>query len=241
MGKKVDPRDFLLNTDYEMDKIVYYLETYLTPDQYGNVSVPHTLSFIPLVTGIWSKTADFSEPHALSGTGGVIDPSNNSYSPEIITCSADVNSVSFTQFAGPIATPTNFPFYVRVMGFEPYGSHKNAGKTAFNADKFILNTDYNYLKLYKSGCEDLVFNSGTGAYNPITITHNLGYHAQALFWIECDNGADYRYTIPLNATMLPNIFTNDASVKSYTDKFVINAPIISYTQKLQYRIYYDET
>ena len=241
MAGKVDPRDFLLNTDYEMDKIIYYLDTYVTPNQYRQVTIPHNLGFAPLITGVWSKTADFAEPHALSGTGGVIDTSTNSYSVEIISCSADANQIDFTQFAGPISTPTNFPFYVRVMGFEPNGSHKNIGKTAYNANQFILNTDYNYLKLYKAGSEDFVFNENTGAFNPVTITHNLGYHAQGLFWVECDNGLDYQYIVPLNATMLPNIYVTEASIKSYTDKFIIIPPPMAYRQKLQYRIYYDET
>lgn len=240
MAKKIDPRDFYLNTDYEMDKIIYYKEVKLTPGQYGNVTLPHSLGIAPLVTGVWSKTADFAEPHSFSGISGVVDPSTNSYSVEIISVHADENEFFFTQFAGPISSPTNFPFYARIMCFEPAGSHKDLPGTSKNASQFILNTDYNYLKLFKSGAEDVVFNTQTGLYDPITITHNLGYHAQALFWVE-SIGSGWREVRPLNGVLLPSIYVDEACVKSYTDKFIILAPPLQAgSGRIHYRIYYDE-
>lgn len=240
MAKKIDPREFYLNTDYEMDKIVYYKETYLTPNQYGNATLPHTLGIAPLVTGVWSKTADFSEPHSFSGINGVVDPSSQSYTQDVISVHADDTQLIFTQFSGPLSNPTNFPFYVRIMGFEPSGVHKDLGKTSQNANTFILNTDYNYLKLYKAGAADVVWNTQTGLYDPVTITHNLGYHAQALFWVE-SFGQDYHEIIPLTGVLLPNIYVDKSSVESYTDKFIIRPPAVSgSTHKIQYRIYYDE-
>jgi hypothetical protein len=237
---KVDPRDFYLNTDYEMDKIIYYKETKLTPNQYGNVVLQHTLGLAPLITGVWAKTADFSEPHPFSGVSGVVDPSSNSYVNDVVAVNADENEILFTQFTGSISGGGRYPFYVRIMGFEPSGSHKDLGKTSQNASVFILNTDYNYLKLYKAGSEDVVWNSQTGLFDPITITHNLGYHPQALFWIE-SVGTDYRETLPLTHVSLPNIYTDKACVESYTDKFIVRPPLVSgSSNKIQYRIYYDE-
>lgn len=240
MAKKIDPRDFYLNTDYEMDKIIYYKEAKLTPGQYGNVTLPHSLGIAPLVTGVWSKTADFTEPHSFSGISGVVDPSTNSYSVDIITCSANQSEFFFTQYAGPISSPTNFPFYARIICFEPAGGHKDLPKTSQNANQFILNTDYNYLKLFKSGSEDVVWNTQTGLYDPITITHNLGYHAQGLFWVESVD-TYYNDIMPINGVLLPSMYVDKAGVESYTDKFIVYPPPLQAgSGRIHYRIYYDE-
>lgn len=237
---KTDPRDFLLNTDYEMDKIIYFKEVKLTPNQYGVATVTHNLGIAPLVTGVWSKNDSFNEPHALSGTSGVIDPSTSSYVMETIICHSDETKITFTQYAGPVSSPTNFTFYVRIMCFEPYGSHKNLPHTSKNANKFILNTDYNYLKLWEAGAKDTTYDPNLGQLAPVTIEHNLGYHAQGLFWIE-SFGQNYHETIPITAWIIPNIFTDKAGVESFTNKFIIYPPLVSgSTHKIQYRIYYDE-
>ena len=234
----VDPRDFFLNTNYEMDKIIYYKEVYLTPNQYGSATFPHDLGIAPLVTGVWSYTADFAEPHTLAGIGEELDPSTNTYSIDIVTCSATDSQFNFTQFSGPISNPNRTPFYARIMCFEPTTSHANLPKTSFNAKEFILNTDYNYLKLCKAGAENVVYSQGQ--YQPITITHNLGYHAQALFWVE-SIGTNFDEIQPINGVMLPNIYTDKSGIESYTDKFIIYPPQLQAGDgRIHYRIYYDE-
>ena len=233
----VKPDDFLLNTDYEMDKIIYFKEGKFTPGQYGRVEIPHNLGIAPLVTGVWSKNADFSEPHTFSGVSGVVDPSSNSYVTASISCASDDSKITLTQFSGPISAQTYFQFYVRIMGFEPSGSHKSLPKTSQNANKFTLNTDYNYLKLYKAGAEDVIYSGGM--YQPITIQHNLGYRPQAIFWVE-SFAQDYHEILPLNSVELPSIYVDKRAVESYPNKFVIYPPsIFGTSHKIQYRIYYD--
>ena len=61
---KVDPRNFLLNTDYEMDKIVYFKEGSLNAGQY-DVDMPHGLNFTPLVFGVCAFNSDFSDPRSV--------------------------------------------------------------------------------------------------------------------------------------------------------------------------------
>ena len=233
------PDDFLLNTDYEMDKIIYFKEGKFTPGQFGRVEIPHTLGIAPLITGVWSKYADFSEPHNFSGVSGIVDPSSNSYVVDTVSCASDDNKIALTQFSGPISSQIHYDFYVRLMGFEPSGSHKNLPKTSQNANKFILNTDYNYLKLYKAGAEDVV-DSG-GMYQPITIQHDLGYHAQALFWVESFGLNDFHEILPLNSVEMANIYVDKRGVESYTDKFIVYPPsgVYGTSHKIQYRIYYD--
>ena len=73
---KVDPRDFLLNTDYEMDKIVYFKEGSLNSGQ-TDVSIPHKLGFAPLIFGICAFNEDFSDargiPYQYQTTSDFVD------------------------------------------------------------------------------------------------------------------------------------------------------------------------
>ena len=249
MAKKVDPRDFLLNTDFEMDKIVYFKEAELMPDQFGGASISHSLGIAPLVFGVWSKTKDFAIPHAFC-EAGFSEPATGKYVVETISCTSTESSINFIQYAGTESTPAPFKFYVRIFGFEPSDSHKNLPKTSFNADTFVLNTDYNYLKLYKKGVENIVIPSQAIAPSAITIKHNLGYRPQALFWVDSEYQGHHEVTqIDILRTAHQENYDGavtvvpSAGIQSYTDRFVIEPSMPQYgdTHKLHYRIYYDET
>lgn len=247
---KVDPRDFLLNTDYEMDKIVYFKDTKLTPDSFGTVTIAHNLGFAPLITGLWAKTPDFGTPQRFS-SGAFENASHTSYIIDTVRCVATEHDIQFQLSSGQVASPTTYPFYVRIMGFEPSDSHAKIGKTSQNANTFILNTDYNYLKLYKKGVENITMSSDYSSTNPITIKHDFGYRPQALFWLETSyQGADYNVAafdaldLPATSTVEGQTITSPKTgIESYTDRFVVKAPVPQYGDRyrLHYRIYYDET
>ena len=203
---KVDPRDFLLNTDYEMDKIIYFTEG--TVDNQQTLNIPHNLGFAPLVFGVGAFTSDFSDPRNL--------PFTESTSDNTIGCTLDASSTKiqliFTDYSS--AKPK---IYFRVYGFEPTGSHAKIGATSKYSRQFILNTDYNYCKLYKTG----VTTPNT------TITHNLGYLPQVLAWRETSNGlvSPIEYSGVGNAV----IVTDTTVIFNYRG-----------ASKIHYRIYYDE-
>ena len=247
MARKVDPRDFLLNTDFEMDKIIYFKEEKLT-SHWMTATIQHSLGFAPLIIGVWSETADFAVSHPFSPTD-VIDPATNTYKNKTVTCYITEETIEFICYYGPVDNPTDFTFYVRLYGFEPSDVNKNVPKTSFNANTFVLNTDYNYLKLYEKGVK-LIDTSGQYPV-AVTITHNLGYVPQALFWLEAvyDNFHEMRQfdilttvhqtTYGGTTTTIPKM-----GVECYDDRFVIKpteSPYGSNGQyKLHYRIYYDE-
>ena len=62
MSGKVDPREFLLNTDYEMDKIIYFKEGKVNNpiNNYETISIPHNLGFAPLIFGVCSFNSSFT-------------------------------------------------------------------------------------------------------------------------------------------------------------------------------------
>ena len=218
MSGKVDPREFLLNTDYEMDKIIYFKEgSFTTPHgQYKSITINHNLSFVPLVFGILSFNSDFTNTRTIPFSLSTIAASSTS------SCSLDADStqisLSYLDEPGRFSTTVRY----RIYGFEPSNSREKVGATNKYAKNFILNTDYNYCKLYKKG----VANSGE------TITHNLGYIPQTLAWKETTFYGDPIIS-PIDDSTLS---TSEVTINSQKVKF--NVPDAT---KIHYRIYYDAT
>lgn len=248
---KVDPRDFLLNTDYEMDKVIYYKDGEITPNSYGIATIAHKLPFAPLLTGVWSKTSDFTEPHAFfkvspsySSTAGAYK-----YMIDAVELQNDSTNITLHLLSGLSNNPTVYNYYVRIFGFEPSDGRNNTPATSQYAKNFILNTDYNYLKLHSKGVLPVTYSGGYP--QPVTITHDLGYIPQALFWAEGDyQGApsfieqiDYM-TTSATSNIGGQIATRPKScVEAYNDKFIIYPPLYNGgfdSIKIHYRIYYDE-
>ena len=57
-----NPNNFLINTDYPLDMIIYYKFYELTTNGSSSqtVTIPHGLGFTPLLFGVWSTTPDFA-------------------------------------------------------------------------------------------------------------------------------------------------------------------------------------
>lgn len=216
---KVDPRDFLLNTDYEMDKIVYFQQGSLNVGEY-DIDTPHNLPFTPLVFGVCAFNEDFSDARGV--------PYEYLTQQTSITFTASANAtnvrVSYTNDAG---TPDKI--YYRIYGFEPSDSRAKVGITSKHGKEFILNTDYNYCKLYKKGVVD--------GQTATTIEHNFGYIPQILIWAESSSG----WIAPLERSDWGDIY-GDISTSGV---FVTPAEVqfdasLYHYDKLHYRIYYDE-
>lgn len=161
---KVNPDDFLLNTDFEMDQIILAK----TGDFIGTVEIPHSLQYAPLPFGIWSTDENFSTVNSI----GVSDPgSYPGYTKRL-----GVDCVSFSdkillKASGDGSNTTKI--YYRLFAFEPDNIRKTAPHTANFANQFILNTDYNYRKILATG----VFTQSGQEYE-----HNLGYIPQIMAW-----------------------------------------------------------
>ena len=184
---KVDPRDFLLNTDFGMDKIIYYKEVHRTVSSITNVTIPHELPTAPLIFGVWATNPDFTNSHNIS------DGEHPWDNVLIVRGHADTKNVyltlvpNYTQ-QGYVSTD----FYIRIFGFEPgYNwedivTHevlvlkgKKIPPTSKYAKKFILNTDYNYLKLVRAGKISQHYESSDQSWR---FTHGLGYVPQVMLW-----------------------------------------------------------
>lgn len=226
MAKKVDPRDFLINTDYEMDKIVFVGEGIIqtTPGNEQDAYISTGLPFYPLAFGICAYDKDFknawSIPHStdyyMIGTNPVTLEAELS-----INVHTEKNMIVVSYKAASTASNVR-PMYYRVYAFEPTTSNAKVGATKGHAGTFLLNSDHNYRKLYKKG--------HAMAGETVVINHNLGYIPQCRFWYDWGG-------------------QNDGFIHDYNDSLTITDKVVSFTVPsgglldssiLHYRVYCDE-
>ena len=184
-----NPNDFLLNTDYEMDKIVYFWEgSFNITQTHQSNTVTNNLGFLPLVFGIWSENKDFSDPHRMSsGISNIYSYASNVAHATIQSYQENNPLTGVLQSRYFYIEFDNIPtgtVYVRLYGLEPDNVFQHIASTAKYANTFILNTDYNYRKLLKKGRIELVDSNNSGFYDPVVIDHNLNYIPQVMLWIE---------------------------------------------------------
>lgn len=214
-----NPKDFLLNTDYEIDKIILVKTGSFTK----NVYIPHDLGFIPLPFGVWSTDPDFTTVNTL----GVSDiNSQPGYTPRLgVECEAYDDKVRIIASGDGSTTTT---IYYRLYALEPPGLNATIAATSDLANKFVLNTDYNYRKLKAEG----IFTQTGEEY-----AHNLGYIPQVMAWVESPVPAD-----PDKRAIAPMTFaSNFTGYKiTVTDTKIIGGKTGVFGDKYYWRVYYDK-
>lgn len=208
-----DARNFLLNTDYPMDKVIYMKSGSFN---FGEINIPHGLGFMPLPLVQFSFDSDFNTCYEVTDRPWELYPSTFPYIFAVSSNSTNIKIEAYG-FGGPYST-----VYYRVLCFAPSNVYSNVTTTPVANDEFIINTDYNYTKLYMSG----ITNQNT------TINHNLGYVPQVIVWQETDPGITptQYYGFPLNEA--PQITTTQLILPA------INAA--STIKRFHYRIYIDD-
>lgn len=200
-----------LNTDYPMDKIIYMTSGSYTQAGGGSTisTIAHNLPFRPLLVGNWSTSADFSTTNEMFSP--VYADIDGTY---LLVFSNDTNAV----ISGFKATAGNQTIYYRIYGLMPSDVDEDAPATASVADNVVLNTDYNYTKLYY---DELVPAAAT-----TTITHNFGYRPQVMAWgvnLSVAHGTgvinqDYDcYITVTDTTVVVHSAAKDVHLKIYAD------------------------
>ena len=224
-----DPRNFLLNTDYPMDQIVYLKEGSFVQGDTGSftINIPHNLPFTPLPEMVWSHTADF----AICQTGPDETYMDNQWTTMVgeyyQVLANDTNII----IQGNNNSGTTKTIYYRIWAFAPSTASLDSivSSTIDTGDNFILNTDYNYMKLAYNGYLPI---SGTQS----VFTHNLGYIPRVKVW------AISGITDPL--VYIQSISTDPTgSSGSSVGLYVTTTQIIMMNNGgyngIEYRIYYD--
>ena len=218
----IDPRDFLLNTDYEMDKVILFYEGSLAPSSSGSgyeEVIQHDLGFTPLVFGVCAFNSDFSDSRSLPY---IEFTQENAISVSVEAYSSTIK-ISYGNYE---STPDKV--YYRIYGFEPSGSKADIPPTANKATEFILNTDYNYCKLLSAGTVD-------GDSDTI-VPHNLGYLPFVLAWQESSNGM----IDPVELNLWSDPITNSPYGVRVGEQDILFKYSGQGLSKIHYRIYYDE-
>lgn len=211
-----DPRDFLLNTDYELDKIILVE----TGSFVGRKDISHDLGFAPMPFGVWSTDQDFTTVNTIGVTDSDVHPS---YTPRLgVWCRADDNKIRIASDGDGSESTT---IYYRLYAFEPPNNNSDVPSTSGLAKTFVLNTDYNYRKLMATG----TFTQDNQEY-----AHNLGYLPQVMAWVDY-RGWDPDYGI--EPYMSASDFTNS---KITVTSSKIQAGHLLSGAKIYWRIYYDE-
>lgn len=215
-------KNFLLNSDYPQDKVVLLLSGSIPIDS-ATHTIPHNLPFTPLVDGCWSMTSDFSTSYEFYS--GDFPSGNPGYffAHEVQLQANSTNVILPTlDIAGGSKTA-----YYRIFGFEPSDSTADIASPITSSDNFVLNTDYNYMKLYTSG----VANPGTAA--TYTIVHGLGYKPQVRAWYTVAG-------ISKPTTQAGDAFAGRICVVPTDTSIIVLNPNGDNITRFDYRMYFDD-
>lgn len=162
----MNPRNFKLNSDYPIDKVVGYSTGSVVVSAFNTAtpSVAHGLSYAPLYYLKWSTDPNFTISYDMPGLTNF-----NNYILSVDSDSTNIN------FFGSNNTGSSVTLYYRVLYFMPTNVNVSADETQSDLDAFVLNTDYNYTKILTQGV--------TAGANQ-NITHDLGYYPQVEVWYE---------------------------------------------------------
>ena len=236
----VNPRNFLLSTDYAMDKVVYITSGTFSAQTDGTYhTIAHGLDFTPLVSGSWSTSSDFSVNYDY-GTGTI--PSSNTTIPFNLALYVFADATNIYIVPSNI-TGSEQTVYFRVFGLEPSDSNADVPHTSSSGSTFIFNTDNNYTKLYQEDALTGVTSSYTK-----TIVHDLGVVPQVSTWVTSSSvlvGASFVFledvTYPLYATSIVSGAPEDVSAVVTTTSVTFTTGASSLVERIDYRIYVDET
>lgn len=223
-----DSRDMLVSSDYPLDKIVYlHTGSINFPITGTDYIINHGLPFTPLIKVVWSTSNDFSTTYGV-GDGPISSNPSFAYLPQIVFAYSDSSTINLV-FGNPGSVTDA---YIRIYAFMPSNVNTDAEFTVSAADTFVLNTDYNYSKLYLSG---ITASSSTPS-SVETITHGLGYYPQVEVWYT-KGGLTY-------AMSEIALFDNSLGTESFeltTDDLILRrSPFLSGDELFHYRIYADE-
>lgn len=170
-----DPRQFLLNTEYPIEKIAYFNQGNFISRANSITSsyrFNHGLLFRPLLKGSWSFDANFNTSY---------DFFDDPYAPnDRITC--DLLSTPQEVIFADRNLTRDIQIYYRIFGFVPDDNILSCPETSPTAtNKFIHNTEFNYCKLALSGMADV--RNGR-----VVVSHNLGFLPQIDIWTEGTTG-----------------------------------------------------
>lgn len=212
-----DAKKTKLNTDYPLDKIAGYATGSVTVPAFSPLFpvIPHGLAYTPLYIVKWSDDPNFSVSYDEIGV-----------SFNFVTLNAQTDATNLNLFINNL-TASSKTLYYRVLYFMPSNVNVTAAETQSNLDRFVLNTDYNYTKIFQQA---FVGSSG------FTVNHSLGYYPQVEAWYI--RASDGKCVHVVDADVTNTINTPRVRVTT-TDVIFENGSFTS-ASGWHYKIYIDE-
>lgn len=225
-------RQLILSSDTPVDKAIWMDESSFVIAGYDVIthSVPHGLTFMPLLKAVYSTTPDFSIAYEMfSGPINtdplILDPFQFYTDCGATTTHAELFIANYTASSTTI--------YVRFYGYMPTTHNEDVGFTAATADPYVINSDNNYTKLFMSGVTPLL----STPLSTSTVYHNLGYYPQIEGWSERDGK-----TYIISYTYVFGGSSEYSCMAVYTDRVVFNtSSFMTSDERFHYRIYLDES
>lgn len=138
-----NPNNFLVNTDYPLDMIIYYkyhsFKTNSSKTQ--DITIAHNLGFAPLLFGSWSFNQDFSKAFSLL---------SDAYGDNQLALSvkSDENNIYIHKYQ---YSPQQKNVYIKIYGYAPTTWTGDCEPTAQSNGPLILDTDNKYASLLAAG------------------------------------------------------------------------------------------
>ena len=205
---------FLLNTDYPLDKVSGYGSGEFTVAAFDSTTyeIAHELGYTPLYIVKWSTDPTFATS---------FDEIGVSFNFVQLTAQTDIAKLylfSLNLTASPVT------IYYRVIYFMPTDVDLEAVSTQFGLDAFTLNTDFNYTKVFTEG----VVPSGNA-----TVDHNLGYYPQVEAWyVRGDGRCVHLVANDVSSTGTQRVVVTPTQI-------ILNAGSFNPAVKWHYKIYLD--
>lgn len=185
MTTPANSKKMLLDSDYPIDKIVFSLSGSLTvPNGTSDsfpypIQFPHGLSFTPLTILLWSNTSDFTVTNEGMDAALLQTALTTSVGQEY-SAFTDSSNIAIYRYNNSGSSQT---VYYRIFCFMPSDASEDSlvGSTASSGTPFILNTEHNYMKLYKAG----ILTTTDNIYS-----HGLGYIPRVQIWSETGGVVD---------------------------------------------------
>lgn len=236
-------RDFLMSSDHQMDKIIYFKERLIpVSSKQGSITFSAELPFCPLVFGVWSTTPDFTVCQPFI-QGGIMSARTMDFVIDSVSMHAtSLNGVPTIMLSNYFTSVHDY--YVRIYGFMPTDKELPANITSDQAKNLILSSDFNYRKLAMAGVLPYTIDMTTGQSSTVTINHGLGYLPQVMAWLEFEHSSS-----PGEIDIIPFEFSQRGTPPVprgeiiLTDESAFITPVSGQwgdTFKVHYRIYYDE-
>lgn len=139
-----NPNNFLINTDYPLDMIVYYkFHSFKTnSSQTQDITIAHSLGFAPLLFGCWSYQQDFSKSFSLL-------PEAYGDGQLRLSVKSDENNIYIHKYQhSPQSGKT---LYLKIYGYAPTTWTGDCEPTSQSNSPLILDSDSRYASLLAAG------------------------------------------------------------------------------------------